>query len=103
MRKVLGLWPLANPFAAPRRIVAASVLLALLCRCGGAVEEGASGNAMHTATDLQKMKFLLGFRNALGQPCRMVEQSIVVNGQKTDATSTMCQQPDGRWVLDGAH
>jgi hypothetical protein len=91
-----------NPCAAPRRIVVAGVLLALLCRCGGAVEEGASGNAMHTASDLQKMKFLLGFRNALGQPCRMVEQTIVVNGQKTNATSTMCQQPDGRWVLEGA-
>lgn len=103
MWKVLSLWPMPNPWAAPRRIVVAGVLLALLCRCGGAVEEGASGNAMHTASDLQKMKFLLGFRNALGQPCRMVEQTIVVNGQKTAATSTMCQQPDGRWVLEGAH
>ncbi len=89
--------------AAPsRRLVAACLFLALPSGCGGRVGEGASGNAIHSETDLQKMPFVMGFRDVQGKPCRVVEQTISINGQKAQATSTMCQQPDGRWVLEGS-
>jgi len=88
-------------FAPPRRLLAACLLLTL-SRCGGTVGEGASGNAIYTEADLQKLPFIMGFRDAQGRPCRVVEQTISISGQKAQATSTMCQQPDGRWVLEGA-
>ena len=89
-------------FAPSRRLIAACLLVALPSGCGGRVGEGASGNAIYSETDLQKMPFVMGFRDAQGKPCRVVEQTISISGHKAQATSTMCQQPDGRWVLEGS-
>ena len=91
-----------RPAASSRRLIATCLLLVLPCGCGSRVGEGASGNAIHSETDLQKMPFVMGFRDAQGKPCRVIEQTISISGRKTEATSTMCQQPDGRWVLEGA-
>jgi surface antigen len=90
-----------SPGVSPLRyLIAASAVLSLLSSCGGGGGDGAgSSQAIYTATDLQKMKFIMGFRNARGETCRMVEQTVVIGGQKTSATRTMCEQPDGRWAL----
>jgi hypothetical protein len=89
-------------FAPSPRLIAASVLLALSCGCTGARDEAGGGDSLHSITeaDLKNMKFVMGFRNAEGQPCRVVEQTIVIGDQKTRATSAMCRQPDGRWALE---
>jgi hypothetical protein len=87
--------------ARSHRLIATCLLLTLP-GCGGKVGEGASGNAIYTETDLRKMPFIMGFRDALGKPCRVVEQTISIGGHKAQATSTMCQQPDGRWILEEA-
>lgn len=99
---MLRLPALLCPCAPSRRLIAACLLLALPCGCGSRVGEGASGNAVYTETDLQKMPFVMGFRDAEGKPCRVVEQTISIGGRKAQATSTMCRQPDGRWVLEGS-
>jgi hypothetical protein len=95
-RKILSL---PDPVARSRRLIAASILLAMSCGCTGAHGGGAGEEGVYTETEMQKMKFVRGFRDALGQACREFEQNIVIDGQKTGATSTICQQPDGRWTL----
>ena len=45
------------------------------------------------------MRIIRGFSNNLGQPCRVVEQIVIINGQRVRATGTVCQQPDGRWAI----
>jgi hypothetical protein len=82
-----------------RWLIAASTLLTPLCACKGTVGESPSGDAMHTTADVQNMKFVMGFLNARGELCRVVEQPVVINGQKMSATSTLCQQADGRWAV----
>jgi hypothetical protein len=91
---------MTSPAVPLRWLIAACALLSLLCGCKGTVGEGASGNAMHTTADVEKMKFIMGFRNERGEACRVVEQPVVIGGQKMSATSTMCQQPDGRWEVE---
>jgi len=39
------------------------------------------------------------YKNAQGQTCRIIEQTVLIAGQRVRATGTMCQQPDGRWTL----
>jgi surface antigen len=34
-----------------------------------------------------------------GQTCRIVEQTVIIAGEKVKASGTMCLQPDGRWAL----
>ena len=40
-----------------------------------------------------------GYRNAHGELCRTVRQTVFIGGQPAVATGTMCQQSDGRWAL----
>ena len=88
-----------TPAVPPLRcIIAASALFLLLTGCGGTGDDAAR-EAIYTNADMQKMKFVMGFRNARGEACRVVEQTVVIGGQKTSATRTMCEQPDGRWAL----
>jgi hypothetical protein len=87
-----------SPFARSRRL-AATILLALSCGCTGSRDREVSGEAGYTEADMQHMKFIGGFRNALGQPCREFEQDVVISGHKAGATSAICQQPDGRWTF----
>ena len=89
-----------TPAVPPLRcLIAATALLPLLSCCGGTAGDPASSEVIYTASDMQKMKFVMGFRNARGEACRVVEQTVVIGGQKTSATRTMCEQPDGRWAL----
>jgi surface antigen len=89
-----------TPAVSPLRcLIAASAVLSLLSGCRGAGGQGAGTAAMYTATDMQKMKFVMGFRNDRGETCRVVEQTVVIGDHKTTATRTMCEQPDGRWAL----
>ena len=47
----------------------------------------------------QQVRIIRGFSNKLGQPCRVVEQVVVINGQHVRATGTVCQQSDGHWAV----
>ena len=47
----------------------------------------------------EKLKIVRRFHNARGRPCRVVEQSVVISGQKTWATGTVCLQANGQWML----
>jgi surface antigen len=47
----------------------------------------------------QEAHVVRGYRNALGQDCQVVEQSVFIAGQLVRATGTVCRQPDGRWAL----
>ena len=47
----------------------------------------------------QQVRIIRGFSNDQGQPCRVVEQTVVINGQRVRATGTVCQQPDGHWTI----
>jgi hypothetical protein len=57
---------------------------------------------MAMAPDQQTLRIVRAFTNARGRPCRVVEQSVLIGGQRTRATGTVCQQSDGQWVLAGA-
>ncbi|HEV2548316.1 MAG TPA: hypothetical protein VGU20_13335 [Stellaceae bacterium] len=61
-----------------------------------------SPRATHTAVaqDVpQQVRIIRGFSNDQGQPCRVVEQTVVINGQRVRATGTVCQQQDGHWAI----
>jgi surface antigen len=61
-----------------------------------------SPRAVHTAVvqdEPQQVRIIRGFSNKDGQPCRVVEQTIVINGQRVRATGTVCQQSDGQWTI----
>jgi surface antigen len=47
----------------------------------------------------QQVRIIRGFSNNLGQPCRVVEQIVIINGQRVRATGTVCQQADGHWAV----
>jgi surface antigen len=47
----------------------------------------------------EKLRIVRRFHNARGRPCRVVEQSVVISGQKTRATGTVCLQANGQWML----
>jgi surface antigen len=61
-----------------------------------------SPQATHATVALdepQQVRIIRGFSNEQGQPCRVVEQTVVINGQRVRATGTVCQQPDGHWTI----
>ena len=35
----------------------------------------------------------------IGQPRRIVEPTVVINGQRVRATGTLCQEADGHWAM----
>jgi len=39
------------------------------------------------------------FRDTSGQPCRIVNETVLIDGEKTRATGTVCQESDGRWAI----
>jgi hypothetical protein len=100
-----------NSVAASRWLIIASALLVLSCRgsAGGnnppamnknrPAEGSLPSRQGVAAPDVQNTNIVLGFRNALGQSCHVVEQTIVIGGQRTPATGTMCQQYDGHWEI----
>ena len=82
-----------------RCLIVASALLSLLYGCKGSGSDSVGNEAIYTTADMEKMKFVMGFRNARGETCRVVEQTVVIGDHKTPAIRTMCEQPDGRWAL----
>src|SRR5262249_61536786 len=61
-----------------------------------------SPQAMHVAVTQdvpQRVRIIRGFSNNTGQPCRVVEQTVVINGQRVRASGTLCQETDGRWTI----
>ena len=55
---------------------------------------------MNVAQDApQQVRIISGFSNNLGQPCRVVEQTVIINSQRVRATGTVCQQSDGHWSI----
>jgi hypothetical protein len=100
-----------NSVAALRWLIIASALLVLSCRGPGVGNNPAAINKNRSAAgslpspravaapDVQNTNIVLGFRNALGQSCHVVEQMVVIGGQRTPATGTMCQQYDGHWEI----
>jgi surface antigen len=45
------------------------------------------------------VRIVASFTNARGEVCRVVEQSVLITGERALATGTMCQQADGSWTL----
>ncbi|HEX7970456.1 MAG TPA: hypothetical protein VF502_19700 [Stellaceae bacterium] len=39
------------------------------------------------------------FTDATGRPCRIVEQTVMINGQTVRARGNVCQMPGGQWAL----
>jgi hypothetical protein len=42
------------------------------------------------------------FRDASGQPCRVVNQTVLIDGERTQATGTVCRESDGHWTIAAA-
>jgi surface antigen len=49
--------------------------------------------------DIQTVRI---FRNQRGLVCRVVKQTIKIEQAPQSAEATVCQQPDGQWMLDGS-
>jgi surface antigen len=47
----------------------------------------------------QQVQVIRVYRNAFGESCQVIKQSVFIAGTRVDAIGTMCQQPDGRWAL----
>ena len=45
------------------------------------------------------VRIVASFTNARGEICQVVEQSVVITGERALATGTLCQQADGSWTL----
>ena len=39
------------------------------------------------------------FNDAAGHPCRIVEQTVMINGQRVQARGTVCEGAPGQWAL----
>jgi len=52
-----------------------------------------------SAAQGQEVEVISGFRNAHGQSCRVVQQTVIIAGQNVHATGTMCQEANGSWTL----
>jgi hypothetical protein len=56
--------------------------------------------AMHNAAKNQESpRVVRRFRDASGQPCRIVNETVLIDGEKTQATGTVCQESDGHWTI----
>jgi hypothetical protein len=57
--------------------------------------------AMHkvAARNQDSPKIVRRFRDASGQPCRIVNETVLIDGEKTQATGTVCEQSDGHWAI----
>ena len=60
--------------------------------------------AMHKVAprDHQSPRVVRSFRDASGQPCRVVNESVLIDGEKTRATGTLCKKSDGHWAIVAA-
>jgi surface antigen len=48
----------------------------------------------------EEVRVVSSFRNAAGQPCQIIEQTVRLSGgERVRATGMMCRQRDGRWTL----
>jgi hypothetical protein len=50
----------------------------------------------------QGPRVVRSFRDASGQPCRVVNETVLIDGEKTLATGTVCKQSDGHWSIAAA-
>ena len=41
------------------------------------------------------------FRDASGQLCRIVNETVLIDAEKTRATATVCRVSDGHWMIAG--
>jgi hypothetical protein len=39
------------------------------------------------------------FVNAIGQPCRVVEETVAIDGEEVRASGTVCQRANRRWAV----
>jgi len=39
------------------------------------------------------------YNDASGRPCRVVEQTVMINGSPVRARGNMCREGDGKWAL----
>ena len=59
-----------------------------------------SQTAMHNgAKNQESSRVVRRFRDASGQPCRVVNETVLIDGEKTQATGTVCQESDGNWTI----
>ncbi|MGO8919841.1 MAG: hypothetical protein ACLQJR_28410 [Stellaceae bacterium] len=56
-------------------------------------------HALPAAAPTQHVRIVSRFRNARGNVCNVIKQSVLIDGARVLATGTVCRQPDGRWTL----
>lgn len=62
-----------------------------------------SETAMHKGPKNQEsLRIVQRFRDASGQPCRIVNETVLIDGERTQATGTVCQGSDGHWTIAAA-
>ncbi len=57
-----------------------------------------SSRAIHSAHE-PKVIVRSTFVNAIGQPCRVVEETVTIDRKKVRASGIVCQRANGRWAL----
>jgi hypothetical protein len=100
--------PLSRPMAGPGLVGNAGSTVGGVV--GGALGSAAGGSAAGPAgaaagrsaagrgarnTAVVKARYT----DAAGRPCRLVEQSVTIDGETVRARGTICRMPDGRWAL----
>jgi surface antigen len=55
------------------------------------VAEGRSSNSMVAVVSL--------YNDSAGRPCRVVEQTVMINGSPVRARGSVCQAVNGQWAL----
>ena len=64
----------------------------------------ASGAVTHkvASRDQGSQRVVRRFRDASGQPCRIVNETVLIDGERTRATGTVCRESDGHWTIAAA-
>jgi hypothetical protein len=47
----------------------------------------------------QQIEIVRRFEDVAGRPCRLIRQSVDIDGTETWASATICRQPDGSWSM----
>jgi hypothetical protein len=75
------------------------------CKSAGQRTNRESGtrhaSAMHNVAsrNQESPRVVRRFRDASGQPCRIVNETVLIDGERTQATGTVCKESDGHWTI----
>jgi surface antigen len=51
------------------------------------------------ASTTSTVRVLSIFTDDSGEPCRIVEQTVMINAETVHARGAVCQHPDGQWAF----